>query len=74
MFSTANYTIEEDWKSVVTGWSEMSERGRQQQTAIWELVETEVVYLKTVKVITDVRQTLILRPPLRIPLIMEFLL
>ena len=32
----------------------MSERGRQQQTAIWELVETEVVYLKTVKVITDV--------------------
>ncbi|CAG7628903.1 unnamed protein product [Allacma fusca] len=46
---------EDDWQAILgeSLTSEMSERTRQQQTAIWELVETEVVYLKTIKVITD---------------------
>lgn len=38
----------------MSDWKDISERTIQQQTAIWELVETEVVYLKTIKVITDV--------------------
>ena len=32
----------------------LSEKGRSQQTALWELVETEVAYIRTLKVIQDV--------------------
>lgn len=32
----------------------MSERLQQQQTALWELIKTEVAYIKTLKVVTDV--------------------
>lgn len=35
-------------------WTTLPERQRQQQNAIWELVQTEVAYLRTLKVITDV--------------------
>jgi len=35
-------------------WTLLPERQRQQQNAIWELVQTEVAYLRTLKVITDV--------------------
>ena len=51
---TVSLCPEEDWQAIVGVTADMSERTRQQQTAIWELVETEVVYLKTIKVITDV--------------------
>ena len=32
----------------------LSEKARSQQTALWELVETEVAYIRTLKVIQDV--------------------
>ena len=48
------YSLEEDWKLIVTDWERLPERQRQQQNAIWELVYTEVTYLRTLKVITDV--------------------
>lgn len=32
----------------------MSERLQQQQTALWELIKTEVAYIRTLKVVTDV--------------------
>lgn len=32
----------------------LSEKQSQQQTALWELAETEVAYIKTLKVVTDV--------------------
>lgn len=32
----------------------LSEKHTQQQTALWELAETEVAYIKTLKVVTDV--------------------
>lgn len=54
IFLAAIYSIEEDWKCIVPSWKDMTEKNIQQQTAIWELVETEVVYLRTIKVITDV--------------------
>lgn len=38
----------------MTDWTSLPERQRQQQNAIWELVQTEVAYLRTLKVITDV--------------------
>lgn len=39
---------------IVTDWEMLPEKQRQQQNAIWELVYTEVTYLRTLKVITDV--------------------
>ena len=47
-------SLEEDWKLIVMDWTALPERQRQQQNAIWELVQTEVAYLRTLKVITDV--------------------
>lgn len=32
----------------------MPEKLQQQQTAIWELIKTEVAYIRTLKVVTDV--------------------
>ncbi len=51
----ALYSLEEDWTDVVAGGAlALGERARSQQTAIWELVETEVAYIRTLKVIQDV--------------------
>ena len=52
----ALYSLEEDWTDVVDNEaiSGMDERTRSQQAAIWELVETEVAYIRTLKVIQDV--------------------
>ncbi len=50
----ALYSLEEDWTDVVKGALVLGERARSQQTAIWELVETEVAYIRTLKVIQDV--------------------
>lgn len=52
---SSSNSLEEDWKTIVPDWTTMPERQRQQQNAIWELVQTEVDYLRTLKVITDVR-------------------
>jgi hypothetical protein len=51
------YSLEEDWTDVVGHESALSldEKTRSQQTALWELVETEVAYIRTLKVIQDVR-------------------
>lgn len=35
--------------------TDMPERLQQQQTALWELIKTEVAYIRTLKVVTDVR-------------------
>ena len=35
----------------------LSEKARSQQQALWELVETEVAYIRTLKVIQDVRSS-----------------
>lgn len=34
---------------------DLSEKQIHQQTALWELIKTEVAYIKTLKVVTDVR-------------------
>lgn len=34
--------------------TDLSDRQQQQQTALWELIKTEVAYIKTLNVVTDV--------------------
>lgn len=40
--------------------TDMPERLQQQQTALWELIKTEVAYIRTLKVVTDVSSFLCL--------------
>ncbi|KAF2360500.1 Dbl (DH) domain [Trinorchestia longiramus] len=42
------------WQELVGGWGELGERLRQQQSVIWELVETEATYCHKIRVITNV--------------------
>lgn len=51
---SALYNLEGDWRDVVENSHSLSEKQSQQQTALWELAETEVAYIKTLKVVTDV--------------------
>lgn len=53
-FISALYNLEDNWKDIVRDSSMLNERQQQQQTAIWELVETEVTYIHTLRVLTDV--------------------
>ncbi len=53
-FASALYSLEEDWTDIVCNASALSDRVRSQQAALWELVETEVAYIRTLKVIQDV--------------------
>ena len=57
------YSLEEDWTDIVRNSHMLSEKARSQQTALWELVETEVAYIRTLKVIQDVSKKPLLRPP-----------
>ena len=52
----ALYSLEEDWSDVVGHENAqcLDDKTRSQQTALWELVETEVAYIRTLKVIQDV--------------------
>ncbi|KAL6432664.1 hypothetical protein ACFW04_006240 [Cataglyphis niger] len=49
----ALYSLEDDWRNIVENSHLLSEKQTQQQTALWELAETEVAYIKTLKVVTD---------------------
>lgn len=49
----ALYKLEDDWRDIITEYSELNDRQQQQQTALWELIKTEVAYIKTLKVVTD---------------------
>lgn len=46
--------LEQDWRDIVQNSDQLSEKQQQQQTALWELAQTEVAYIKTLKVVTDV--------------------
>ena len=56
----ALYSLEEDWTDIVRNAHMLNEKAKSQQTALWELVETEVAYIRTLKVIQDVINLLIL--------------
>ena len=52
-YFSALYSLEEDWSDIVENSGCLDEKTRSQQTALWELVETEVAYIRTLKVIQD---------------------
>ena len=54
VYFSALYSLEEDWTDIVENSNSLDEKTRSQQTALWELVETEVAYIRTLKVIQDV--------------------
>ncbi|XP_074097036.1 uncharacterized protein LOC141526129 [Cotesia typhae] len=47
------YSLEEDWRDIVESWDCLTEKQQQQQTALWELAQTELAYIKTLKVVAD---------------------
>lgn len=49
----ALYSLEDDWTEIVEGSSGLSERLKSQQTALWELISTELANIRTLKVIQD---------------------
>ncbi|CAL7939167.1 unnamed protein product [Xylocopa violacea] len=49
----ALYNLEDDWREIVQNSDQLSEKQQQQQTALWELAQTEVAYIKTLKVVAD---------------------
>ena len=51
----ALYSLEDSWKDIVEKSDGLSERLVAQQTALWELISTELAYIRTLKVIQDVR-------------------
>lgn len=51
---SALYSLERDWRDIVKDSDLLSRKQTKQQTALWELAETEVTYIKTLKVVTDV--------------------
>ncbi|XP_015835650.1 pleckstrin homology domain-containing family G member 5 isoform X2 [Tribolium castaneum] len=48
----ALHNLEDDWREIVDC-SELNEKQQQQQTALWELITSEVSYIRTLKVVTD---------------------
>ncbi|XP_063917927.1 pleckstrin homology domain-containing family G member 5-like isoform X1 [Zophobas morio] len=48
----ALHNLEDDWREIVD-YSDLSEKQQQQQTALWELITSEVSYIRTLKVVTD---------------------
>lgn len=46
--------LENDWRDIVDNWKILNERQQQQQTALWELAQTEVAYIRTLQVVTNV--------------------
>lgn len=47
------YYLEDHWKSIVANCEDLPKKVQNQNDAIWELLQTEVFYLRRLKVITD---------------------
>ncbi|XP_025016475.1 uncharacterized protein LOC107361773 isoform X2 [Tetranychus urticae] len=45
--------LEDHWRCIVTNWETMPKKLQNQQDAIWELLHTEVFYIKRLRVIAD---------------------
>ncbi|XP_015415458.1 PREDICTED: pleckstrin homology domain-containing family G member 6 isoform X2 [Myotis davidii] len=51
--SDSDLTIEKSWKELVPGHKEMSRELCHQQEALWELLTTELTYIRMLKIMTD---------------------
>ena len=57
-YDAAHFEIESHWTKVVgVSPSELTKKQKDQQEAIWELLHTEVQYIRKLQVITDVSPT-----------------
>ncbi|XP_069114478.1 pleckstrin homology domain-containing family G member 5-like isoform X3 [Argopecten irradians] len=52
-FSDELFEIEPHWSSLVENASNLTKRQHDQQEAVWELLQTEVYYIRSLQVITD---------------------
>ncbi|XP_045471611.1 pleckstrin homology domain-containing family G member 5 isoform X1 [Harmonia axyridis] len=48
----ALHKLEEDWRDIVE-YKDLPEKQQQQQTVLWELIKTEIQYIKMLTVVTD---------------------
>lgn len=53
-FFPGPFQLEENWRELLEGSENLPERLQQQQDAIWELLQTELAYIRTLTVVKDV--------------------
>lgn len=68
--SDSGLTIEKSWKELVPGHKEMSRELCYQQEALWELLTTELIYMRKLKIMTDLLAASLLNLQ-RVGLLME---
>jgi len=54
-YSPAVFELERHWIDIVANHEQLNKRQRHQQEAIWELLSTEVEYIRKLRAIIDVR-------------------
>lgn len=54
-YDTSIFHLEKHWKDIVNGHESLTKHQRDQQEAIWELLTTEVEYIRKLHVVIDVR-------------------
>jgi len=54
-YDPAVFRLERHWVDIVAGHDRLSKRQRDQQEAVWELLSTEVEYIRKLRAIIDVR-------------------
>ncbi|XP_012944341.1 pleckstrin homology domain-containing family G member 5 [Aplysia californica] len=55
-FNDAMLDMEDNWRTFVAGHEGMSKKQQERQEAVWELLQTEVSYIRQIRVIIDVFQ------------------
>ena len=48
------FHLERHWSDIVSGHNQLTKRQRDQQEAVWELLSTEIEYIRKLRVIIDV--------------------
>ena len=56
-YDQSAFTLERHWTDIVANHDRLNKRQRDQQEAVWELLSTEVEYLRKLRVIIDVSRT-----------------
>ena len=58
VYNPSSFQLERHWTDIVDRHDSLTKRQRDQQEAIWELLSTEVEYIKKLRSIIDVRESL----------------
>jgi len=54
------FQLERHWIDIVANHDQLNKRQRDQQEAVWELLSTEVEYIRKLRAIIDVRTTAVI--------------